>query len=87
MCTQNSPAEYTLAFTAAVRASWLAMGGKNLGPPIRREGYKGLAFSGALRLFGAAERRPAISLPDCLRIWAESAVHSPAQTLPWNGGI
>lgn len=76
LVSPNASAAYRQAFTAAVRALWLALGGKHLGPPIRREGYKGgvaLGFDGAVRLFGGGERTKKISLPDCYRIWAESA--------------
>ena len=76
LVSPNASEAYQKAFTGAVRAWWLALGGKLLGPAIRREGYKGgdaLGFDGAVRLFGGGERTRKISLPDCLRIWAESA--------------
>lgn len=76
LVSPNASTAYRQAFTSAVRALWLALGGKHLGPPIRREGYKGsatLGFDSAVRLLGGGERAKKISLPDCYRIWAESA--------------
>lgn len=76
LVSPNAATAYRQAFTAAVRALWLALGGKHLGPPIRRESYKGssaLSFDGSVRLLGGGERVKKISLPDCYRIWAESA--------------
>ena len=76
LVSPNASAEYRQAFITAVRVMWLALGGKHLGPPIRREEYKGgsaLGFEGSVRLLGGGERTKKISLPDCYRIWAESA--------------
>lgn len=76
LVSPNASAAYRQAFVTAVRALWLALGGKHLGPAIRREGYKGgsaLGFEGSVRLLGGGERTKKISLPDCYRIWAESA--------------
>lgn len=76
LVSPNASATYRRAFTTAVRKLWFELGGKQLGPPIRRESYKGgsaLGFGGCARLFGGGSHTETLSLPDCYRIWAESA--------------
>jgi hypothetical protein len=65
---------YLEIFYAAVKQVWLNLGGKQLGPPIRRETYTGSkhrSFSSAAKLLCADDF--SISLPECLLQWVRAA--------------
>ena len=77
-CHLDVQVEYRDTFLEAVKKFWLALGGKQLGPPIDSKAYRGrMRFSAAVKLLspGNVSGEPGaeftISLSRYLRTWAQ----------------